>query len=84
MLKSIFQLIHTKVSSNDGRRQLFITIYANLNNDQKNVLWRDLHEMSLNINKAWLLVRDFNNIRDPSEKKGGAPFNWYQANIFNN
>ena len=26
---------------------------------------------------------DLNDIRDPSEKKGGAPFNWNRVHIFN-
>ena len=32
---------------------------------------------------AWLVVGDINDIKDPSEKKRGAPFNWSWLQIFN-
>ena len=30
----------------------------------------------------WLLAGDFNDIRDPNDKKGGSPFDWKQAKKF--
>ncbi|RYR39566.1 hypothetical protein Ahy_A09g045127 isoform B [Arachis hypogaea] len=35
-------------------------------------LWSKISSMTPNINKAWLLSGDFNEIKDVSEKKGGA------------
>ena len=59
-------------------------MYANLAHEMKIVLWKELYEISLNVLKPWLLVRNLNDIQDPSKKKKGAPFNWHRANIFNN
>ena len=46
-------------------------------------LYREIEIISHNSREPLVLVDDFNDIRDPSKKKGGAPFNWHRANIFN-
>ena len=38
----------------------------------KNALWRELEELRYPTQEARLLVRDFRDLRDPSEKKGGT------------
>ena len=60
-----------------------ITIYANLDNKKRWELWTNLIRLSARMVQPWLLARDFNDIRDLSEKKGGYPFNWRKANVFN-
>ena len=37
----------------------------------------------MKMQKPWLIIGDFNEVRDPCEKKGEAPFNWKKANLFN-
>ena len=75
ILKVTFQFIHTRIYNDTDREWLFTLVYANPNNEMKNVLWRDLEELSSSIQEAWMLARDFNDLIDPNVKKGGSLFN---------
>ena len=62
---------------------LFTIVYENPNTNMRAELWNDLESISLGCKEDWLIAGDFNNIGDPSKKKGVAFFNWHKANNFN-
>jgi exonuclease III len=66
-----FQFIHVRVLETDGC-WYFSAIYASPNEDMRKTFWNEMIQIANNITERWLLAGDFNDIKDNSEKKGGA------------
>ena len=78
-----FQFIHARLKPKSGDSLLFTVIYASPEPNLRFDLWKELELISQNAREPWLVAGDFNDIRDPFEKKGGVPLNWRRANLFN-
>ena len=65
ILVNNFQFIHSKIINQNKSEWMFTIVYNNPKIDMKRVLWKDLQDLSSNILEAWLLARDFNDIRNP-------------------
>lgn len=49
---------------------MFTSIYASANKDRGRVIWEELFNISKTLANPWLIVGDFNDIFNISEKKG--------------
>ncbi|XP_016182610.1 uncharacterized protein LOC107624669 [Arachis ipaensis] len=75
------QALHISVSYN--LRKWFLTIvYANPNEERKRELRNYIANLVPTMNCPWMLCRDFNDISNISEKKGGAPPNLARIRCF--
>nr|XP_025625613.1 uncharacterized protein LOC112717905 [Arachis hypogaea] len=66
------QFVHMKVKRGNKEEWFLIAVYANPREDKRRELWTDMHHINQNITGGWLVVEDFNDISDPSEKKSGG------------
>ena len=60
-----------------------MSVYANPANPMKEMPWNELFETIQGMTEPWLLAGGLNDVREPADKKGGAPFNWFKALVFN-
>jgi hypothetical protein len=60
----------------------FSVVYASPSEDMRNDLWTELFQIAANMTDKWLLAGDFNDIKDNTEKKGGAPINHRRCTLF--
>lgn len=56
-----------------GLEFLFTAVYAANCPEHRRSLWRDLINLSVDLNTPWLIAGDFNCIRQYADKRGGAP-----------
>ena len=82
MLQESSQYMHMKNKEENKDNWFFIAVYANPASEKKAVLWGDLKWPSDHVSGVWMIAGDLNDIRDPREMKGGAPFNWSRAQNF--
>ena len=75
IIQKHFQFLHIRIKPVSGVSWLFTAVYANPNISLRAELWNELQSISKNCREEWLIVGDFNDIRDPFEKKRGAPIN---------
>jgi hypothetical protein len=68
-----FQYMHVKVKCKHGGEWFFTPVYASPNEENRRILWEELHQFSRTINDGWMLAGDFNDIASINEKKGGIP-----------
>ncbi|XP_058751892.1 uncharacterized protein LOC131624996 [Vicia villosa] len=52
--------------------------------ETRHLLWEELINLAANINEPWMLAGDFNDLADPSDKKGGAPISVRRCKNFLN
>jgi hypothetical protein len=76
-----FQFIHLKVCYPNGVHWFFTPIYASPNEANRSMLWDDLKGIANNMQTAWMLAGDFNDIASVDEKKGGAMVSIRKCNI---
>lgn len=57
-------------------------IYASPKFHSRKLLWSDLLSFSVNINKPWLVVGDFNEVKNKSEKQGGRNISVHRSNLY--
>lgn len=67
-----FQFIHLVVTYTGGSSSYLTAVYASPHEENRRYLWEDLHNIAQSMQEKWLLVGDFNDIANLSEKKGGA------------
>jgi ribonuclease HI len=77
-----FQFMHLKVKLEKGGWWFFTPIYASPIEEKRRLLWNDLKVIASNMNDAWLLAGDFNDIVSADEKRGGAIASARKCNIF--
>ncbi|XP_045810455.1 uncharacterized protein LOC123904892 [Trifolium pratense] len=68
-----FQFLHLKVILQNKKCFFFSPVYASPREEGRHELWRELKTISRGMVGEWLLAGDFNDIANPSEKKGGLP-----------
>ncbi|KAL3655175.1 hypothetical protein CASFOL_000961 [Castilleja foliolosa] len=56
------------------------TIYAPCNHQKKDIFWNNMNNLSSSPSNPWMIVGDFNDILDQTEKKGGFEEMWYDDN----
>ncbi|MCH86424.1 hypothetical protein A2U01_0007281 [Trifolium medium] len=61
---------------------LLVFTRASPNEENRRVLWEDLISIANNMNDAWLVAGDFNDIASIGEKKGGAAVSMRKCNKF--
>ncbi|MCH97659.1 hypothetical protein A2U01_0018655, partial [Trifolium medium] len=76
-----FQFIHVRVLETGGC-WYFSVVYASPSEDMRSILWTELNAIADNMSDRWLVAGDFNDIKDKSEKKGGAPINHRKCALF--
>lgn len=65
------QFIHCLMVGLGTKPWCFTAVYGNPREQERKHLWEDLWEISKNTSLPWMLAGDFNDIKDPSEQKGG-------------
>ena len=75
ILKNHFQHLYTCINQGGREPWFFTIVYASSNQAKREDLWNNLHGISRTMDKPWLVADDFNEIRDPCDKKLGSPFN---------
>lgn len=73
VLRKEFQFMHLQVISQGRHRWFFTPVYASPNENTRRELWHELKEVGDNMNGAWLVAGDMNNVAFGYEKKGGIP-----------
>ncbi|XP_057756534.1 uncharacterized protein LOC130975820 [Arachis stenosperma] len=66
------QFVHMEIENNQRRRWSLMAVYASPHEAQRKEMWVLLHNISRNMNLPWLMIGDFNDIAEQSEKKGGG------------
>ncbi|CAN1760797.1 hypothetical protein LINPERHAP1_LOCUS7673 [Linum perenne] len=82
VLYSSNQLIHTRISWDQGACCCATFIYASPALHLRRALWDDIRRLCVSVNEAWILLGDFNAMTSPSEKTGGAKFNHIPSREF--
>ncbi|XP_061372079.1 uncharacterized protein LOC133314599 [Gastrolobium bilobum] len=72
LLSQSNQFIHMTVKIDDGPSFLCTAVYGSPREDERQVMWDDVKQLSLNVNLPWILAGDFNDIKCMGEKKGGS------------
>ena len=62
------------VNSREGQAWPMSAIYASAEVELRKLLWKYLQELGEKVRFPWLLVGDFNEVTDASEKRGGQRF----------
>ncbi|KAL4390846.1 hypothetical protein AHAS_Ahas03G0185900 [Arachis hypogaea] len=76
------QYIHAKITS-PGREDWFMTaVYANPQPQGRRALWPKLQNLANRMQSPWILTGDFNEIKDPTEKKGGGQVDYRACSRF--
>ena len=76
ILTSNFHYIHSCVTPSHDEKWYFSMIYVNPDATMKANMLGQLVDFTASLDHPWLVVGDMNDIREPYEKSGGAPFNW--------
>ncbi|XP_061364993.1 uncharacterized protein LOC133308390 [Gastrolobium bilobum] len=66
------QYIHMKIEYNHFESFLCTAIYASPREEQRQLMWNDVKNISQGISEPWIIAGDFNDIKSSSEKKGGS------------
>lgn len=69
------QFVHCLVTGLGRVPWCFTAVYGSPREHERQPLWRHLWDISRITNLPWMLAGDFNDIKDPSEQKGGALVN---------
>ncbi|XLR08090.1 hypothetical protein S83_036028 [Arachis hypogaea] len=72
VLVSKAQHVHLGIKRGIQEEWLLTAVYASPQEGRRRELWHDLRNLQQNIRQGWLVIGDFNDIADPSEKKGGG------------
>ncbi|XP_025702516.1 uncharacterized protein [Arachis hypogaea] len=72
ILKSKTQYVHMNVKKDFDEDWFLTAVYASPREVNRRELWNDIKMIKNGIRGPWLVVGDFNEIADPSEKKGGG------------
>ncbi|XP_020671980.1 uncharacterized protein LOC110091987, partial [Dendrobium catenatum] len=67
------QLIHGLVGAGSFPPFYMSVVYAANTVEERKVLWKDLLNISFNLNSPWIIMGDFNCFRFGGEKAGGIP-----------
>ncbi|XLR39159.1 hypothetical protein S83_023819 [Arachis hypogaea] len=78
------QYIHVKVQECGRGEWFFTTVYASPHQQIRRELWPKLQNIANTVSGEWLIAGDFNEIKDSSEKRGGAPTDLRACNAFTN
>ncbi|RYQ95391.1 uncharacterized protein [Arachis hypogaea] len=84
MMEMHSQYIHVRVQVNGEKERYLTAVYASPNNQIRKLLWPKLVHIANSMAGDWLVAGDFNEIKEASEKKGGAAVNIRACNIFSN
>jgi hypothetical protein len=77
-----FQYIQLQVQYKNENSWFFTPIYASSCEENRRLLWEDLMSIANNMNDAWLVAGDFNDIACGDENKGGAAVSMRKCNKF--
>ncbi|XP_015934914.3 uncharacterized protein LOC107461000 [Arachis duranensis] len=83
-LESNKQFIHTRVQRHNQDPWCLTAVYASPQPNNRRVIWQSIERIARNIGEPWLLIGDFNEIKDGTEKKGGRPINLRMCRNFAN
>ncbi|XP_028754831.1 uncharacterized protein LOC114714269 [Neltuma alba] len=73
------QLLHCEICDlRNGEKYLTSFVYGETSRAKRMNLWHSLRTITGHLERAWLVVRDFNTFLKPQDKLGGSPPN-YQA-----
>lgn len=61
---------------------IFSAIYASPKFHMRKCLWENLKNVARNVNEPWLVLGDFNEIFNQSEKLGGNKISLTRSNLF--
>ncbi|XP_061340576.1 uncharacterized protein LOC133287043 [Gastrolobium bilobum] len=66
------QLIHMKIEYNQYESFLCTTVYASPREENRQVMWNVVKNLSQGLLVPWIIAGDFNDIKSTSEKRGGS------------
>lgn len=66
------QFIHCRIEGLGNTSWWFTAVYASPREMERRELWQELHKISINIQGAWLVAGDFNDIMTSDEQRGGV------------
>lgn len=72
ILESTFKFVHTRVTWKGHISWLTTAVYASPRHNRRQQLWDDLSRISDTVDEAWVVLRDFNTIYAPHERKRGS------------
>lgn len=77
-MHGVVQILHSNSSF------FFSGIYASPKYRRRKITWSELKDMSTSINLPWIVIGDFNEVRNQNDQKlGGNPVNLNRCNAFN-
>lgn len=74
--------IHLKLNSNSPSFWFFTVVYASSNVSDREELWNDLREFSLNYQGPWCIAGDFNSMVSFLERNDGAALNHRSSRMY--
>ncbi|XP_072058021.1 uncharacterized protein [Arachis hypogaea] len=76
------QYIHLKVKEFQREEWWLTAVYASPHENIRKELWEQLTQIGNGMREPWMLIGDFNEIADPTEKKGGSKSNSQECRRF--
>ncbi|KAK7260216.1 hypothetical protein RIF29_26072 [Crotalaria pallida] len=74
VLQHTYQMVHCNVKQKQGNHEFNCAfVYAANETDSRIELWNDLINLSVGMDKSWLILGDFNCFLEAQEKLGGNP-----------
>ncbi|KAF5180416.1 Ccr4-not transcription complex subunit [Thalictrum thalictroides] len=78
------QLMHVKLTDLVSRTVFLVSvIYARNSRHDRAKLWRDLTDIAANAHEPWIMLGDFNNCRESSDRVGGNKIHPREVKEFN-
>ncbi|XP_057761101.1 uncharacterized protein LOC130981532 [Arachis stenosperma] len=76
------QYLHVKIQTQSEKEWFLTAVYASPQSQNRRELWPKILNIANQIMGDWLIAGDFNEIKDNSEKKGGATISNRDCNVF--
>lgn len=74
VIKVGFNYIHLSIEGGDISEMLFTAVYVFLQATRKKQCFDNIKDLARTVNKAWIIMGDFNEIMNEEEKKRRGPF----------
>ena len=82
VLKKHQQFIHAEIAISNNDPWFLTAVYACPQENGRKELWQELKTIAMTMQKCWMIMGDFNEIAESSEKKGGAPVDMAKCRAF--
>lgn len=78
------QFLHVELSYPNEMPWYFTVVYASPRANERAALWNSILSIAQEMRNDWLVVGDFNEIANGSEKKGGSQVDFNRCDLFSN